>query len=120
MSDRDERFRAAVLDGGALGAAAVHGVTREVLAGHQTEQVLSPAVLDLILGVTRPSGALTRACGGAPPSAARELFVAGAERATYLSILPHGEVILLATPTGMSVAVGWALVRGLAAGWSGA
>ena len=115
---RDERFRTAVVDGGAIGAAAVHAVTRQVLAGHEADKVVNPAVLDLLLGSTRPSGALTRACGGAPPSAARELFISGAERATYLSILPHGEVIVLATPATMSVALGWALVRGLAAAWS--
>ena len=118
MTDRDERFRTAVVDGGAIGAAAVHGASRAVLAGYEVDKVVNPAVLDLLLGATRPSGPLTRACGGAPPSAARELFVSGQDRATYVSILPHGEVIVLATPSTMSVALGWALVRGLAAAWS--
>ena len=115
MTARDDRFRTTVVDGGALGAAAIHGTTRAVLAGYDHEQVVPPGVLDLLLGTVRPSGPLTRACGGAPPSAARELFLSGRDRATYLSVLPHGEVIVLATPVTMSVALGWALIRRLIA-----
>jgi hypothetical protein len=117
-SARDERFRSAVVDGGALGAAAFDLATRAVVAGYAHDQLISPGVLDLLLGKVRPSGPLTRACGGAPPSAARELFIAGAERAVYCAVLEHGEVIVIATPATMSVALGWALIRGLAGAWS--
>ncbi len=61
-----------------------------------------------------PTGPLTHACGGPPPSAAREFYVAGHDRALYATVL-HGELIMLATPAAMSVALGWTLVRGLAA-----
>jgi hypothetical protein len=118
MTARDERFHTAVVDGGALGAAAIDIATRAVLAGHAHDGVISSKLLDLLLGTTRPSGPLTRACGGPPPAAARELYVAGGARALYVSVLAHGEVIVLATPVAMSVALGWALIRGLATAWS--
>jgi hypothetical protein len=115
---RDARFRAVVVDGGALGAVAIDVASRAVLAGHAHGDLVTPAVLDLLLGAVRPAGPLTRACGGPPVSTARELFVAGSARALYAVVLDHGEIIVIATPAAMSVALGWALVRGLAAPWS--
>jgi hypothetical protein len=117
-SGRDERFRTAVVDGGAIGAAAIDVATRTVMAGYAHDGVINPRMLDLLLGTTRPSGPLIRACGGPPPAAARELYVAGPARAMYASVLAHGEVIVLATPSALSVALGWALIRGLATAWS--
>ncbi|HET9627394.1 MAG TPA: hypothetical protein VFP84_38815 [Kofleriaceae bacterium] len=117
-SARDERFRSAVVDGGAIGGAAIDIATRAVIAGYAHEGVVSGRVLDLLLGTTRPSGPLIRALGGPPPAVARELYVSGPARAVYASVLPHGEVIVLATPSAMSVALGWALIRGLATAWS--
>jgi hypothetical protein len=111
---RVERFRAAVVDGGALGAAAIDLTSRAVLAGFPDDELVSSALLDLLLGSVRPSGPLTWACGGPPPSAARELFIAGTARAVYCAVLER-ELIVLVTPAAMSVALGWALVRGLAA-----
>ncbi|HEY0193353.1 MAG TPA: hypothetical protein VGC42_19685, partial [Kofleriaceae bacterium] len=101
--------------GGALGAAAIDLATGQVVAGYRHDGLAAPALLDLLLGRVRSSGALTRACGGAPPSAARELFVAGAERALYCSVLDRGELIVMAAPASMSVALGWTLVRNLTA-----
>lgn len=112
--ERSERFRIAVTDGGALGAAAIDIATRTVVAGFAHDGLASAALLDLLLGSVPPSGALTWACGGPPPSSARELFISGAERAVYCAVGPR-EVVLLATPAAMSVALGWALIRGLAA-----
>jgi hypothetical protein len=109
----DDRFRTAVVDGGALGAAAIDVTTRAVTAGYAYDGLTSPALIDLLLGTIAPSGPLTRACGGPPPSTARELFVAGADRAVYCTV-GHRELIVLATPATMSVALGWALIRGLA------
>lgn len=118
MTARSDRFRSIVADGGALGAAAFDIATRAVVVGHGLTPLVPPGLLDLLLGTVRPSGSLTRACGGAPPSTARELFVAGTERATYCAVLPHGEVIVLVTPAAMSIALGWSLLRGLANGWN--
>jgi hypothetical protein len=115
VTPRDELFRAAVIDGGALGAAAIDVATRATIAGFAHTGLASPALLDLLLGAVPPSGPLTRLSGGAPPTAARELFVAGAERAVYCAVLERGELIVVATPTTMSVALGWTLVRGLTA-----
>jgi len=112
--ERDQRFRSAVVDGGALGAAAIDLVTRAVTAGFAHDDLASPGLLDLLLGSVPPSGPLTRACGGPPPAAAREFYVAGRDRALYCTV-QHGELILLATPAAMSVALGWTLARGLAA-----
>jgi hypothetical protein len=112
---RDDRFRAAVVDGGALGAAAIDLATRAVTAGFAHDDLTSPALLDLLLGSVQPAGTLTRACGGPPLSAARELFVAGRDRAVYCTV-HDGQLIVLATPAAMSVALGWTLVRRLAAG----
>jgi hypothetical protein len=53
--------------------------------------------------------------GGPPAGAARALFVAGTERALYCALTEHGELIVMATPAAMNVALSWALVRGLAA-----
>jgi len=114
---RAERFRTAVTDGGALGAAAYDVATRQVVAGFAHDELASPELLDLLLGTVPPSGALTWACGGPPPSSARELFVAGADRAVYCMVRA-GEVIVLATPAGLSIALGWALIRSLAASGS--
>jgi hypothetical protein len=115
VTPRDERFRAVVVDGGALGAAAIEIASRAVVAGFAHDGLASPALLDLLFGTVRTSGPLARVCGGPPASAARELFVAGAERALFCALLAHGEAIVMATPATMSVALGWALVRGLAA-----
>ena len=113
MTSRDQLFETAVVDGGALGAAAIDIATRGVVAGYRHDGLVRPELLDLLLGTVRPSGALTQACGGAPPNAARELFVAGAERSLYCSVLDRGEVIVMAAPAAMSVALGWTLVRTL-------
>jgi len=112
--ERIERFRIAVTDGGALGAAAIDIATRTVVAGFAHDDLVSPALLDLLLGTVPPSGPLTWACGGPPPSSARELFIVGAERALYCAVGDR-EVIVLTMPAALSVALGWALVRGLAA-----
>jgi hypothetical protein len=108
-------FRDAVRDAGALGAMALDGATRNLIAGHGHDGLISPALLDLLLGSVRPSGALTRACGGPPASAARQLLVVTPSRATYGAVLAAGELVVVATPAGMSVALGWALVRRLSA-----
>jgi hypothetical protein len=115
MSPRDQRFQLAVADAGAYGAAAIDRATRSVTAGFAADNIIAPALLDLLLGTTRPSGPLTQLCGGSPPSAARELFVAGKERSLYCLVLERGEVIVVSAPTTMSVALGWTLARGLAA-----
>lgn len=115
MTARDDRFRDACVDAGAFGAVAVHRVTRAVIAGFAHDGIANPALLDLLLGTVRPVGALTQLCGGSPLSAARELYVAGRQRALYCMVLDRGEVIIVATPATMSVALGWTLVRGLAA-----
>jgi len=111
--ERIERFRVAVVDGGALGGAAIDIASRAVLAGFAHDELVSPALLDLLLGSVPPSGPLTWACGGPPPSAARELFIAGTARAVYCTVRER-ELIILVTPAAMSVPLGWALVRGLA------
>ncbi|MEO7734651.1 MAG: hypothetical protein ABIY55_27085 [Kofleriaceae bacterium] len=115
MTARDDRFRDACVDAGAFGAVALHRVTRAVIAGFAYDGIAKPALLDLLLGTVRPSGALTQLCGGSPPSSARELYVAGVDRALYCTVLERGEVIMVAAPATMSVALGWTLVRGLAA-----
>lgn len=115
--ERDARFRAAVVDGGALGAAAIDLATRAVTAGFGHDDLVHSALLDLLLGSVPPTGPLTHACGGPPLAAAREFYVAGRERALYGTVV-HGELIVLATPAAMSVALGWALVRTLAAAGS--
>ncbi len=119
MTSRDELFRTVVVDGGALGAAAIDIATRRTIAGFSHADLVSPALLDLLLGTVRPSGPLTWLCGGAPPSPARELFVAGKERAMYCALLDRGELVIVVAPIAMSVALGWALVRGLAAPGAG-
>jgi|GEM_PF-5569714 len=115
MTARDDRFREACVDAGAYGAVALNRLTRDVIAGYAYDGIAKPALLDLLLGTVRPSGALTQLCGGSPPSAARELYVAGVDRALYCMVLDRGEVIVVAAPAAMSVALGWTLVRGLAA-----
>ncbi len=115
MTARDDRFREACVDAGAFGADALNPVTRDVIAGFAYDGIARPALLDLLLGTVRPSGALTQLCGGSPPSAARELYVAGVDRGLYCMVLERGEVIVVAAPSTMSVALGWTLVRGLAA-----
>lgn len=116
MTHRDQAFRTAVVDGGALGAAAIHIATRAVVAGHAHDGLASPALLDLLLGPgSRSGGPLARACGDQPAGAARELLISGRERALYCSVLARGEVIVMAAPAAMSVALGWALLRSLAA-----
>jgi len=115
VTPRDELFRTAVVDGGALGAVAIDVATRSSIAGFAHAELASPALVELLLGAARPSGPLTRLCGGGPPGAARELFVAGADRAVYCSVVEHRVLIIVATPVTMSVALGWALVRVLAA-----
>ena len=115
MTARDGRFREACLDAGAFGAVAIHRVTRELIAGFAHDGIAPPALLDLWLGMVRPVSALTQLCGGSPFSEARELYVAGRERALYCMVLERGEVIVVATPATMSVALGWTLVRSLAA-----
>lgn len=119
MTARDDRFRDACVDAGAFGAVAVQRATREVIAGFAHAGIAAPALLDrlldLLLGTVRPGGPLTQLCGGSPPSAARELYVAGRERSLYCMVLERGEVIVVAAPSTMSVALGWTLVRGLAA-----
>jgi hypothetical protein len=112
---RDQQFEAVIVDGGALGAAAIDIATREPVAGFSHTGLASPALLDLLLGSTRPQGPLTQACGGPPPSAARELMITGRERALYCAVLERGELIVMAAPVAMSVALGWALVRALGA-----
>jgi hypothetical protein len=105
-----------VVDGGALGAVAIDIATRSIITGFAHADLVSPALLDVLLGVVPPSGPLTLLCGGPPPSAARELFVAGADRAMYCAVLERGELIIVAAPAAMSVALGWTLVRSLTAG----
>jgi hypothetical protein len=115
VTARDDRFREACVDAGAFGAVAIDRVTRAVIAGFAHDGIASPALLDLLLGTVRPAGALTQLCGGSPPSAAKELFVTGRDRALYCIVLERGELIVAAAPPTMSVALGWTLVRGLAA-----
>lgn len=112
---RDAQFQAAVTDAGAFGAVAIDRASRAVRAGYQHDNLVTPALLDLLLGTTRPISALTLLCGGSSPSAARELYVAGRDRALYCLVLDRGEVIVVAAPVTMSVALGWTLARGLAA-----
>jgi len=112
---RDDLFRTAVVDGGALGAVAIDVATRTAIAGFAHDELASPELVELLLGGVRPSGPLTRLCGGPPPAAARELFVAGPDRAVYCTVVEHRVLIIVATPATMSVALGWALVRVLAA-----
>lgn len=106
MTARDRLFETTVVDGGALGAAVVDVATRAVTAGYGHDGLVSPALLELLLGTARPDGA----------SPARELMVAGRDRALYCTVLARGELVVLAAPVAMSVALGWALVRVLAAG----
>jgi hypothetical protein len=115
MTPRDHQFQLAVTDAGAYGAAAIDRTTRAITASHAADHLIAPGLLDLLLGPTRPAGPLTQLCGGAPPSTARELYVAGKERALYCLVLDRGEVIVVAAPPTMSVALGWTLARGLAA-----
>jgi hypothetical protein len=115
MTARDDRFRDACTDAGAYGAVALQRTTREVIAGFASDRIADPALLDLLLGTMRPGGPLTQLCGGSPPSAARELYVAGRDRSLYCMVLERGEVIVVAAPATMSVALGWTLVRSLAA-----
>jgi len=118
VRSRDQLFETAVVDGGALGAAAIEVATRAVVAGHGHDGLASPALLELLLGGVRPQGPLIELCGGPPPGAARELLIAGPERALYCMVLER-ELIVMAAPAAMSVALGWALVRTLAAGEAG-
>jgi hypothetical protein len=115
VTARDQLFQATVRDGGALGAAAIEIATRAVVAGYAHDGLARPELIDLLVGTARPSGALTLACGGAPPSSARELLIAGRERALFCSVLARGEVIVMAAPATMSVALGWTLIRTLVA-----
>jgi hypothetical protein len=115
MTARDDRFRDACADAGAFGAVAIDRITREVIAGFAHDDLASPALLDLLLGTTRPAGPLAQLCGGAPASPARELHVAGSARSLYCAVLDRGEVIVMAAPATMSVALGWTLVRNLVA-----
>jgi hypothetical protein len=115
VTPRDRLFETAVVDGGALGAAAIDIATRAVSAGYAHDGLASPEVLDLLLGPLRPSGALTQLCGGPPASPGRELMVAGRERTLYCTVLDRGELIIVAAPVAMSIALGWALVRSLIA-----
>jgi hypothetical protein len=113
VTPRDRQFETAVIDGGAIGAAAVDVATRAIVAGFAHDGLVSPALLELLLGAARPHGPLTQACGGAPPSAVHDLYVAGRDRALYCCVTEHGEAIVMAAPATMSVALGWALVRTL-------
>jgi hypothetical protein len=115
VTPQERAFHDVVVDGGALGAAVLDRVTRTVLASYGQPVLAHPAVLDILLGGASPGSPLTRASGGPPINAARELFVAGSERALFFSILRTGEVIAIATPSAMSVALGWTLVRTLLA-----
>ena len=115
MTARDDQFQVAVTDAGAYGAVAIDRASRAMTAGYAHAQLIAPALLDLLLGAVRPSSPLTHLCGGSPLSAARELFVAGRDRALYCLVLERGEVIVVAAPATMSVALGWTLARGLAA-----
>jgi len=115
VTPRDERFRTAVVDGGALGAVAIDIATRTPLAGFAHGELASAGFVDLLLGAVRPSGPLTRLGDGAPPGAARELFVAGRDRAVYCSVVEQRVLIIVATPAATSLAIGWALVRALVA-----
>jgi hypothetical protein len=115
MTLRDELFRTAVVDGGALGAVAIDIATRTPIAGFAHAELASPRFVELLLGAVRPSGPLTRLSDGAPPGAARELFVTGMDRAVYCAVVEHRALIIVATPATMSVALGWALVRVLVA-----
>jgi hypothetical protein len=112
---RDELFRSAVVDGGALGAVAIDIATRTPIAGFAHAELASPGFVDLLLGAARPSGPLTRLAGSAPPGAARALFVAGRDRAVYCTVVEQRALIIVATPAAMSLALGWALVRALVA-----
>jgi hypothetical protein len=115
VTPRDQLFHTTVVDGGALGAAAIRIADRAVVAGYAHDGLAGPALIDLVLGQTRPQGPLTQACGGAPASPARELLVAGRERALFCTVLERGELIIMAAPATMSVALGWALIRALVA-----
>ncbi len=115
MTTRSDRIRAACIDAGAFGAVAFDRLTREVIAGFAHEDLVNPALLDLLLGTTRPAGPLAQLCGGAPAIPARELHVSGRERSLYCTVLDRGEVIVMAAPATMSVALGWTLVRHLVA-----
>jgi hypothetical protein len=119
VRSRNQLFETAVVDGGALGAAAIDVATRAVIASHGHDGLASPALLELLLGGVRPQGPVTWLCGDPPPGAARELLIAGPERALYCMVLERGELIVMAAPAAMSVALGWALVRTLAAGEAG-
>lgn len=110
---RDALFEATVIGGGALGAMAIDIATRTTTAGYADDALVSPAMVELLLRSVRPDGPLTRACGGAPASEASEVMIAGPERALYCSVLDRGELIILAAPAAMSVALGWTLVRAL-------
>jgi hypothetical protein len=114
MTARERLFESTVVDGGALGAAAIDVATRTVVAGFAHEGLAPPALVDLLLGTTPPVGPLTQLCGGPPPSAVRELMITGAHRALYCTVVDRGELIIVATPSAMSVALGWALLRALA------
>jgi hypothetical protein len=113
VTPRDRLFQTAVIDGGALGAIAIDLASRAVIAGYAHDGLLPAALVDLLVGATRPSGPLTQVCGGPPPNAARELMVAGRDRTLYCVIGERGELVALAAPHAMSVALGWALIRTL-------
>jgi hypothetical protein len=115
VTERDQLFETAVVDGGALGAAAIDVATRAVVAGFAHDGLAPAPLLDLLLGSARPVGPLTQLCGGPPPSAARELMIAGRHRVLYCTVLERGELIVMAAPATMSVALGWALIRTLVA-----
>lgn len=102
----------AVADGGALSACAIDRETRAVLATAGSDGPLAPAMLDLLLGSTSPSGPLTRACGGPPVNAVRQVLLTGRERALFVQVVGRA-VFVVATPVSMSVALGWTLVRTL-------
>ncbi|MEZ4401359.1 MAG: hypothetical protein R3B06_15145 [Kofleriaceae bacterium] len=109
----DDRFAATARAGGALACAQIDGATRQVRAGFAHDGLVSPRLLDLLLGTVRPAGPITQACGGPPVNAARELFVAGPGRSLFCAVVPRGDVVIMAAPPAMSLARGWALLAAL-------
>ena len=114
MTPREQAFRDVVVDGGAIGAIALDRVTRTVLESYG-QPLPNLAVLEVLFAGPPADGLLTRACGGPPVNSARALFVTGREQALFCALLRTGEVVVVATPPAMSVALGWTLVRALTA-----
>lgn len=112
-------LREAVIEGGALAAAVYDRSTYNIIAGHAHRDLSCRPLLELLLGEVMPSGRLAVLHGGSPVRAARELCVVGAERSLFVSTLDTGEVIVVSTRSSMSVALGWTLVRALAAALGG-